>query len=268
MLHPVTTAQEVQRREYLTQRYEHYSSYPLFVLSLMFLIGLIMIVDSGSQEQYANLGQRLVLLGWLGFLADYLIGLSLAPDRRHYLRHHVFQALGVLIPPLHILLLGKVARTMTSGARRKFGGRVRVYALYLTTLLMVAAAVVVTFFERSAAGANITSFGDALWWTAETVSTVGYGDYYPVTLGGRIVAVALFINGIALLSVVTATIAALVLDYDDEAGKETDVNLAQLYRKLQDIERKIDLTDSTASNETERDGDGAAGTKRSRTTDA
>jgi voltage-gated potassium channel len=227
----------------------------------MFLVGFIMVLDPASNSEYVAIGQRLVIIGWAGFLVDYVIGIALSPDRFRYVRSHVAQAVGVLVPPLHILLLGKVARTMTTGARRKFGGRVRVYALYLTTLLIVFSAVVVTFFERADPAANITSLGDSLWWTTETVSTVGYGDFYPVTLGGRIVAVVLFINGIALLSVVTATIAAKVLDYDDESGKETDINLAELYRKLTEIERKIDLREAdesvvgTGSNGDERDAE-------------
>ena len=61
--------------------------------------------------------------------------------------------------------------------------------------------------ERGAAHANITSFGDSLWWAATTITTVGYRDRYPVTTQGRLVAVVLM-RGIALLSVLTAGIAA------------------------------------------------------------
>lgn len=57
-------------------------------------------------------------------------------------------------------------------------------------------------------GANITSFGDAVWWTCVTISSVGYGDYYPVTGLGRLTAIGLMVAGIALLGSVTATIAS------------------------------------------------------------
>ena len=76
--------------------------------------------------------------------------------------------------------------------------------LYTTTLTMVVSAIMVVLFESKSPDANITTFGNALWWTGETVSTVGYGDFYPVTLGGRLVATTLFVNGVALLSIITA----------------------------------------------------------------
>jgi voltage-gated potassium channel Kch len=55
--------------------------------------------------------------------------------------------------------------------------------------------------------ANIGSFGDALWWASTTVTTVGYGDHYPVTTEGRFIAVALMVVGIAVVGAVTASVA-------------------------------------------------------------
>jgi voltage-gated potassium channel len=65
--------------------------------------------------------------------------------------------------------------------------------------------------EQQAKGANITAFGDAVWWACTTVSTVGYGDFYPVTTQGRVIAVALMIVGIATLGAVTAGIASVMI---------------------------------------------------------
>jgi voltage-gated potassium channel len=62
--------------------------------------------------------------------------------------------------------------------------------------------------ERANPDANIQSFGDAVWWAATTVTTVGYGDRYPTTTEGRLVAVGLMLTGIALLGVVTAALAS------------------------------------------------------------
>lgn len=224
------------RREHILQRYDHYTAYPLFLLSLMFLVGLIMVVDAAGEAEYVATGQTLMTVSWFAFLVDYVVRLVLTTHRLKFISENILQGIAVLVPPLRILLLGKVVKTMTSGAKRKFRGRVRVYALYLTTLTLVIAAVLVTMFERNAPGSNIHSLGDAIWWTTETVSTVGYGDFYPVTLPGRAVAVVLFINGIALLSAVTATISAKVLDYDDSTGKDTGVTLGDIHQRLADIE--------------------------------
>lgn len=227
------------KREHILQRFDHYTEYPLFVLSLAFFVGLIMVVDTTSQSEYSQTGQKLMTLSWLAFLVDYIVRLLLSTRRVHFVTHNVLQGVAVLIPPLRILLLGQVVKTMTTGAQRKFRGRIRIYALYLTTLTVVVAAILVTMFERGAPGANIESLGDALWWTTETISTVGYGDFYPVTVPGRMVAVVLFVNGIALLSAVTATIAAKVLDYDDTTGEDTGVTLADLHHRLAGIELQI-----------------------------
>lgn len=227
------------RREHILQRYDHYTQYPLFLLSLAFLVGLIMVVDAVGKAEYVETGQWLMTVSWFAFLIDYIIRFVLSTHRLKFVRSNIVQGVAVLVPPLRILLLGKVVKTMTSGAQRKFRGRVRIYALYLTTLTLVVSAVLVTMFERNAAGSNIHSLGDALWWTTETVSTVGYGDYYPVTVAGRIVAVALFVNGIALLSAVTATISAKVLDYDDSTGKDTGVTLGDIHQRLANIEVQL-----------------------------
>ncbi|MEU4094148.1 potassium channel family protein [Streptomyces sp. NPDC026673] len=61
--------------------------------------------------------------------------------------------------------------------------------------------------ERGAASANLTTYPRALWWSVETATTVGYGDFYPVTLGGRLVACVLMFVGITTYGMVTAAIA-------------------------------------------------------------
>ncbi len=65
--------------------------------------------------------------------------------------------------------------------------------------------------ERYQHGATINSFGKALWWSITTVTTVGYGDVYPVTNTGRVIAVLLMIGGISLVGVVTAALASWII---------------------------------------------------------
>jgi voltage-gated potassium channel len=69
-------------------------------------------------------------------------------------------------------------------------------------LVLFVAALAVLQAERGHPGGNIESFGDALWWAVTTVTTVGYGDRFPVTTTGRFVAGGLMLAGIALLGVV------------------------------------------------------------------
>ena len=87
-------------------------------------------------------------------------------------------------------------------------GRVLVYVVGATSLLSFVAALTVLDYERRSPDANIASFGDAMWWALTTMTTVGYGDRFPVTGEGRLVAAGLMLAGIALLGVVTATMAS------------------------------------------------------------
>ena len=72
----------------------------------------------------------------------------------------------------------------------------------------VLAAIAMLDVEQDADGANITTFGDSLWWAAVTTATVGYGDRYPVTTEGRLIAVALMLVGIATVGAVIASVTA------------------------------------------------------------
>lgn len=71
--------------------------------------------------------------------------------------------------------------------------------------------------EQSAPDAKILTFGDAVWWAVATITTAGYGDMYPVTTLGRVVAAALMMSGIAVLGVVTASIASWLVQRVEES---------------------------------------------------
>jgi voltage-gated potassium channel len=73
--------------------------------------------------------------------------------------------------------------------------------------------------ERSAPGGNIHNFGQGLWWAVVTVTTIGYGDHYPVTAFGQGVAVILMMVGISLIGVLTATVASYFVGQDLDRDK-------------------------------------------------
>lgn len=216
-------------RDRRRHRYEGLAQYPLFVLGLGFVVGVLLVLDTQASSIGRTVGVVLCLLGWLGFAADYFIGLWLTNDRREYVRRNWLRLLPIIFPPLFMLMAVYVIKMITVGAKGKFGSRARLYVLYLTTLTIMLGSVMVTLFERAAPNATIKNFGDGLWWSMETVSTVGYGDYYPVTVRGKIVAVVLFINGVALLSVVTASLAGKVLG---ENSDKDEVTLNDLHAEL------------------------------------
>ena len=87
-------------------------------------------------------------------------------------------------------------------------GRAMAYAGGATLLLGLTASLAVLSAERGARGTTITTFGDALWWAAATVTGVGYGDTFPVMWRGRTVGIGLMFGGLGLVGVVTASFAS------------------------------------------------------------
>ena len=68
------------------------TEYPLFVLSLTFLVGLIMVVDDGSKSEYAETGQLLMKISWFAFLIDHIVRFTLSVDRIKFVTHNIIEA--------------------------------------------------------------------------------------------------------------------------------------------------------------------------------
>lgn len=148
--------------------------------------------------------------------------------------------------PLRLLrlvtLLSVLHRTLGDTLR----GRVVTYVAGSAAMLVFVGALAVLDVEQSALDAKIVTFGDALWWAMTTITTVGYGDMYPVTPIGRMVAAALMMSGIAVLGVVIASIAAwLVQRVEDTAEAVSDAEepiragVAELAAEMALLRREI-----------------------------
>jgi len=139
-----------------------------------------------------------------------------------FVRQYWLSVLAAILPAFRILRFLRVIIVLR--AFQPFVAR-RTHRLAFLTgvtvpLLLLTAAVTVLDAERDAIGANITSFGDALWWSLASITTVGYGDRYPVTDEGRLVATFLMIIGIGLFGSLTALLAAWVLKGDQETPEK------------------------------------------------
>ncbi len=161
---------------------------------------------------------------WVAFAVDFLVRIVLADTRWSYVRSHWYDLALIVLPmlrPLRLLRLLALARILNRSATSSLVGRVSTYVLGAALMSAVLAAIAVLDVEQDAAGANITTFGDALWWSATTVTTVGYGDRFPVTAAGRLIAVALMVVGIATVGAVIASITGwMVAQVDTEASRE------------------------------------------------
>jgi voltage-gated potassium channel len=153
------------------------------------------------------------------FLGDFLLRLATTRSRRGYLLHGwgwtdllaAVPFLGV-VRLLHVTSVVRALRARGPGSILEELYVARASATFYLTIFLVIfvlelSGALVLDAEAGAAGANIRSPGDALWWGYVTITTVGYGDQYPVTPWGRVIGVFLLTAGVALFSVFTGFIA-------------------------------------------------------------
>lgn len=107
----------------------------------------------------------------------------------------------------------------------------------VTSLALVLVGATLMVVAEQGAGGPIATFADAVWWALTTITTVGYGDTYPVTALGRGVAVFLMIAGIALFGLLTANVAAFFVEED--AVDRMQAELAQINQRIERIEHLL-----------------------------
>jgi voltage-gated potassium channel len=159
---------------------------------------------------------------WIAFAVDLLMKFSQSPEKRKFLWKHPIEVLAVALPMLRPLRLLRVISFSSLVLERIAIGRsvgIAVKVALTTFFFGYIAAVQITVVERDVEGANIHSFADGLWWAFTTITTVGYGDKFPVSTEGRFLAVSLMLLGISLLGVVSATIAAWFVRMMQEDSK-------------------------------------------------
>ncbi len=157
------------------------------------------------------------------FFVDFVVNLVHARDKWVYIRWQGAVDLASAIPGIYALRLLRLFRLrpvtrslQESGQRRilaAFVDRRAEGVLYVTLSLVLLTldrgSQAILTFEGTAPGANIRTARDAFWWAYVTITTVGYGDYYPVTWHGRIIGMFVMAAGIALLGVTTSYLAAV-----------------------------------------------------------
>ena len=227
-------------RNLTTEQWERATDMPLMVAALAFLAAYaIPILKPDLPSWAAATCIVAVATAWALFVVDYVVRLRLAPDRRTYVRKHVPDLLVIALPLLRPLRLLRLL-VLFSVLNRRIGGRLRgrlaVYTGGTAALLALCAALGVLSAERGHEGANINSFGDSIWWAITTMTTVGYGDRYPVTGLGRAIAAMLMVGGIALLGVVTATLASWLIEAVEADQQET----YDMKNEIRTLHRKLD----------------------------
>lgn len=205
-------------------RYEQIATVPLNILALIFIILYATeILVPGLPYGVATTFSVLNYLIWAVFLVDVGARCYLSPSWWRYLLKHPVDALAVLLPALRSLRVLRVFATGQLFLSRTKGLAQAGQAIVLAAgMLMFLGALAVLDAERTAEGSLITTFPDALWWAVTTLTTVGYGDIYPVTGTGRMVAAAMMFVGISLVGIITASIASwFVAQSSDVSSQES-----------------------------------------------
>jgi voltage-gated potassium channel len=134
-------------------------------------------------------------------------------------------------------------KTLVRINRAVASGRIIPYLVALMFTIMFVGALAVRFLSPN----SFSSFGDALWWSAATVTTIGYGDVVPATSGGRFIAVFVMFASVATISFTTAVVTATFVGYHQRRLGHEDERHRELVETLDRIEKKIDALDTGPS---------------------
>ena len=174
---------------------------------------------------------------FLAYAVDYVVELLVTPEKGRYVRSEwsslliVVAQLFAILPAMSFLgfLRGARALRVVSSLTRVIGisvasrsqgreilkKRATSFAFGLAGFTLITSAVGFTLAEDVGKEGRVQSFFDALWWSGATITTVGYGDIYPITAAGRIIAIFTMLVGISTLAVVTARIAQFLIANDE-----------------------------------------------------
>ena len=243
-------------RHDLVDRIERVTKDPMALLGMAWLVIAIIVLTTDLNGSASILLVGTLFLLWAILLVEYLVRLAVTPDRRGYLKRRWAEPATVVVPPLqgwHLVGIERTSLLLHEGGLRveailKHHSLFRVLIAAAATLIL--GAWLVLLFEENAKGSSIHSYPDALWWAIVTVTTVGYGDRYPVTEGGRTVATILMLLGIGLIGVLTATVASVFIKEHTDANKEelrkSHADLGQQLSVISDrltgVERRVGAT--------------------------
>lgn len=213
------------------------------------------------------------------FIVDYIVRFVRADGKWRCVRKSMFDlvALISLHPSLTFFRLPRIARltgiaslfkntaayAFVRDIRKKFNTFLDtnglVHVLYINFYSIIFGSVLVYLFEK---GTTFKTFGDAVWWACVTVTTVGYGDYVPKTMMGRLVAVALMVVGIGLISMLTGTIATYFTAAKKTGEQRKDIEeLRQITSDMDETQLGAIITyakEVKASSTQRQDGDGSS----------
>ena len=222
------------QRQLLLEKVESFTEFPLLILAALMIPLLAGPLFWELTAQQESLFFTLDVMIWAIFAGEFAIRLAIAPRRVAFIRANWIDLVIVALPffrPLRIVRLLVYTTRLVTGARQLLG--VRHLLVHAVLLVMVAATVVTTV--ETGPNAQITSFPDALWWAIVTVTTVGYGDFVPVSSAGRAMGYILVLGGVGIFGALTANFASFLV----REQTATDPITSQLLREIQALREEL-----------------------------
>jgi voltage-gated potassium channel len=206
-------------------------------LALLSLVNFVLASVLGSSQVFLFV---IDYTAWAAFAVDCAVRLYLVSDRRRFVRTHPLDLLAVALPAIRSLRLLGIFGRITVVAQRGRAERLLISTTLVVLTVVLARAAAVLDVERRAAGSNIHSYADGLWWAISTVTTVGYGDRVPVTPEGRLIGGALMVVGVGTMGTITAALAyRFVTNPDPSDQPPHDPRLQRIEERLDELTRLL-----------------------------
>lgn len=243
----IVREQVIEERQSLVEQLEGWLETPLLILGFVWLALLV-------YELIWNLSPALELLGtviWIIFILDFALKFTLAPKKIEYLKTNWLTALSLIVPALRVFRIFRVFRVLQAARAARglrlfrvltslnrgmkslgasFGRRGFGYVVALSTIVCFAGAAGMLAFENEVPN-GIKTYGDALWWTAMLLTSIG-SEYFPQTVEGRVLCFIIALYGFAVFGYVTATLATFFVGRDAE-DKDSEIVGAEDVKALQ-----------------------------------
>jgi voltage-gated potassium channel len=217
--------------------WESRTEWPLLVASVAYLFAYSwLVLDREIAPALLDLLLVVIFVVWAALILDFIARVLLTPRRSRwtFVRHNKVDLLSAIVPvvrPFRLVARLRRVRGFRGGSGNSLRSRLLVSALLYAVLFVYVEALSVYAVERGAPGATLVSFGNTVWWACVTIATVGYGDFVPVTVPGRILAVMLMAGGLAIIGTASATIVsylseriAKLRELEEEDSKEDGRN--------------------------------------------
>jgi len=179
------------------------------------------------------------------FMANFFIGLFRARDKTYYLRHHwidfiasipAIEALRIarVFQILRVIRLIRMSRSLLLPLIKQRKQTTLASLLVAMVTILTFASIIILLVESGTEGANIQTAEQAIWWALVTISTVGYGDYYPVSTAGHIVGGIVIVSGVSFFGVISGYMASVFVAPDEtERQERQDAHKAEIKSELE-----------------------------------